>query len=953
MDTIPQSRHRVLPGSGVARGGNRRSLPTGSLRNPSPARGISGLDRLRRRPTDVFLVTSRASAARRVGRPGGLVVVSVFEKFTEKAIKVTLKSQNAAKYLGHQEVASYHIFLGLVEQSSSKDGFMGTGLMKQEARTAVEAIVGSSTIRRTKDLRDIPFSHDAKELLERAEMEANRMDAKYVCEDHLVIALMSGESEVNSQIFRRLGLNPDKITEIARKKIAGDQAFDRAEVFDDRSQQQKPEAKKHIAESNEAPKTILEELCRDLCADAVEGKIEPIIGRVKEIQRVIQILGRRRKNNPVLLGEAGVGKTAIAEGIACALVSGFGPDGTPIPEFLKGMRVMQLDVALLMAGAKERGELERRVTSLVDEVSNADDIILMIDEVHTLVGAGAVGRSGLGSGGLDIANMIKPALARGDLQCIGATTIDEFRKYIESDKALARRFQPVDVPEPTPAEALALLQGVQGSFEKHHKCIFTDEAIKAAVALSCRYIADRHLPDKAIDVLDEAGSRVRIASFHARKERPGFDVQFSEQVWEELNQVVEAKQLAVKEGLFEEASLLRSRENDLKGEISGPPEDCAVVPVVDVQHIEAVVAAWSGIPVEKLSTNDVDKLITLEERLRDEIIGQDQAVSSVSRAMCRSYSLIRDPKRPIASFLFCGPTGVGKTELTKVLGDHCFGTRDDIIRLDMSEYMERFSVSKLIGAPPGYVGYGEGGKLTEPVRRRPYSVILFDEIEKAHPDVFNMLLQILEDGRLSDSQGRVVSFKNTMIIMTSNIGSNVIAKGGGQIGFQLMDDAEAGNYARIKNLVKEELKVYFRPEMLNRIDEVVVFDQLSMPDIHKIADIILRETAELLIPRGISLRVTLELKQKICQDGYDKSYGARPLRREIMRVVNDTLSEAILGGEIKEGDVALLDVDSEGEVVMRKGDEIPNHLVVELKNGDYNDVVVYPISSGSSVQANV
>lgn len=481
--------------------------------------------------------------------------------------------------------------------------------------------------------------------------------------------------------------------------------------------------------------------------------------------------------------------------------------------------------------------------------------------------------------------------------------------------------------------------------------VFVETLSVKSLCPSC--IADRHLPDKAIDVLDEAGSRVRIASFNARKGRPGFDVQFSEQVWEELNQVVEAKQVAVKEGLFEEASLLQSRENDLKDEISGAPEDCAVVPIVDVEHIEAVVAAWSGIPVEKLSTNDVEKLVTLEQRLRDDVIGQDQAVSSVARAMCRSYSLIRDPKRPIASFLFCGPTGVGKTELTKVLGDHCFGTRDDIIRLDMSEYMERFSVSKLIGAPPGYVGYGEGGKLTEPVRRRPYSVVLFDEIEKAHPDVFNMLLQILEDGRLSDSQGRVVSFKNTMIIMTSNIGSNVIAKGGGQIGFQLEEDSEAGNYARIKTLVKEELKVYFRPEMLNRIDEVVVFDQLSMPDIHKIADIILRETAELLAPRGISLRVTLELKQKICRDGYDKSYGARPLRREIMRVVNDTLSEAILSGEVKEGDIALLDVNAEGQVIMRRGDEIQD--LVDLKAGDYNDVVVYPISSQakSSVQANV
>lgn len=876
-------------------------------------------------------------------RSSGLrVVAGLFDMFTEKAIKVLLKSQNAAKYLGHREVQPYHIFWGLVEQDSSKHGFMGTTLAINEVKTAVETTVGREA-RRTKDLRDIPFSHDAREILERAEQEAKQMDAKFVCEDHLVIALMRSPTSTMTEIFNRLGLNTSKLMDMAMEKIAGEQALDRSEP-QKAATKAKPATVGGGSKSKKNDNSVVEELCRDLCEEARSGKIDPIIGREKEIGRVMQILARRRKNNPILLGEAGVGKTAIAEGIARAIVSGYGPDGTPIPEFLEDMRVMQLDVALLMAGAKERGELEKRVTSMVEEVTAAPDIILMIDEIHTLVGAGSVGRQGLGSGGLDIANMIKPALARGDLQCIGATTIKEYRLYVESDKALARRFQPVDVPEPSPLEAVRVLEGLQRSYEKHHKCLYTPEAVQATVSLSCRYIADRFLPDKAIDILDEAGSSVRIASYNARKDKPGFDSQFADEVWEELNQVVEAKYSAAKEGLFEEAALLRAREKDLQTQVSGPAEDCAVVPVVDVGDVEAIVASWSGIPVEKLSVEDEKKFFELEDALRKEVIGQDLAVSAVSRAMCRSSSLMRDPKRPIASFLFCGPTGVGKTELAKVLADHCFGSRESIIRLDMSEYMERFSVSKLIGAPPGYVGFGEGGKLTEPVRRKPYSVILLDEVEKAHPDVFNMLLQILEDGRLTDSQGRTVSFKNALVIMTSNIGSNVIAKGGSQIGFQLEDDdVESQEYSRIKSLVNEELKTFFRPEMLNRIDEIVVFEPLGLSDIHKIADIILRETAKLMHEQGICVRVTLGLKEKICKDGYDRMYGARPLRREIMRVVNDGLCDAILQGELGPGDIAILDVGPDGEVVLERHSDIPQ--------GDYNDVVVYPIKS--SVEASV
>ncbi|KAG0600738.1 hypothetical protein M758_11G057600 [Ceratodon purpureus] len=600
--------------------------------------------------------------------------------------------------------------------------------------------------------------------------------------------------------------------------------------------------------STRKEKGALNDFCVDITAQAAEGKIDPVIGRDKEVQRVVQILARRTKNNPILLGEPGVGKTAIAEGLAMRICKG------EVPDFLIGKRVMSLDMGLLLAGAKERGELETRVTSLIEETRSAGNVILLIDEVHTLVGSGSVGRGGSAGAGLDIANLLKPALARGELQCIGATTLDEHRKHIEKDKALARRFQPVMVLEPSQEDAITILMGLRSRYEEHHRCHITSEAVEAAVHLSSRYIADRFLPDKAIDLLDEAGSRARINSFRKRKElQTSILTKSPSEYWREIRAVQASQETALvtatgsTDSLVEDSSrssptesrgaegdndLLSVPDNDiLDASIVSDDEEFAEGPVVvGPAEIAAVASMWSGIPVEQLTSDEQMKLMNLEKLLQTRVVGQDDAVNAISRAVRRARVGLKDPNRPIAAMLFCGPTGVGKTELTKALAQHYFGSEESMIRLDMSEYMERHTVSKLVGSPPGYVGYGEGGVLTEAVRRRPFTVILMDEIEKAHPDVFNMLLQIFEDGHLTDSQGRKVSFKNVLIVMTSNIGSQQIAKGGSnRIGFTVYnsDEEDGGKYSQLKDLVTDELKGYFRPELLNRLDEVVVFRSLE------------------------------------------------------------------------------------------------------------------------------
>ncbi|KAL3152029.1 hypothetical protein ABBQ32_001144 [Trebouxia sp. C0010 RCD-2024] len=727
--------------------------------------------------------------------------------------------------------------------------------------------------------------------------ESKRTGMSTITVEHLVIALLGNGSTCRG-ILARLGFSPDSVKASAHKKLLGDQEAEGAK-------------KKVTTVSSKSSSKSLQDFCRDLCEAAAKNSIDPVFGRGKEVERVIQVLARRSKNNPILLGEPGVGKTAIAEGLAHCIVKGFTPGGQPLPSFLEGKRILQLDVGLLIAGAKERGELERRVTGMLAELQGRRDIILMIDEIHMLVGGGSVR-----SGGLDIGNLMKPALARGQLHCIGATTLDEHRKYFEKDAALERRFQPVMVQEPSPAEALVILEGLKERYERHHQCLFDDNALPAAVSLSARYIPDRYLPDKAIDVMDEAASRVRIQTYEARRAAVVGRLHVLE--WENLVQVLDAKDEAVQGGYFEEAQICRERELQLKMRLAGPVGVTpAMLPMVSAADVEAVVSAWSGVPVEQMSTDEMKRLRQLQSSLKERVIGQEEAVTAVSTALKRARMGLKDPNRPIAALMFCGPTGVGKTELTKVLSEQYFGSTDAMLRLDMSEYMERHSVAKLIGAPPGYVGYGDGGKLTEAVRRKPFCVLLFDEMEKAHPDVYNILLQVLEDGQLTDSTGRTVSFKNCLVVMTSNVGSSAIAGGGKSLGFALSGNSpEDDQYKHLHTLVTDELKAYFRPELLNRLDEVVVFRQLDRSSIRHIADLVLADTAAQLAKKNIKLEVAPAVMARLVEEGYDQAYGARPLRRAVANIIESVLSDALLHQQIVSGDTACLDCNATGEVIV-------------------------------------
>ncbi|GAB2241746.1 hypothetical protein Droror1_Dr00018521 [Drosera rotundifolia] len=657
----------------------------------------------------------------------------------------------------------------------------------------------------------------------------------------------------------------------------------------------------------------LEEYGTNLTKLAEEGKLDPVVGRQEQIERVMQILGRRTKNNPCLIGEPGVGKTAIAEGLAQRIATG------DVPETIEGKKVITLDMGLLVAGTKYRGEFEERLKKLMEEVRQSDEIILFIDEVHTLIGAGAA------EGAIDAANILKPALARGELQCIGATTLDEYRKHIEKDPALERRFQPVRVPEPTVEETIQILKGLRERYEIHHKLRYTDQALVAAAELSHQYISDRFLPDKAIDLIDEAGSRVRLR--HAQLPAEARDLE------KELRQITKEKNEAVRSQDFEKAGELRDREIDLKTQISAVVEKNKEVskaetevgdggPIVTEADIQHIVSSWTGVPVAKVSADESERLLKLEETLHKRIVGQDEAVRAISKAIRRARAGLKNPNRPIASFIFSGPTGVGKSELAKVLASYYFGSEEAMIRLDMSEYMEKHTVSRLIGSPPGYVGYTDGGQLTEAVRRRPYTVVLFDEIEKAHGDVFNLMLQILEDGRLTDSKGRTVDFKNTLIIMTSNVGSNVIkGTAKNRFGFDLgfSDEEDSSHYEKIKTSMMEKLKAYFKPEFLNRLDDMIVFRELTSTEIKQIANIMLKEVFDRLKVKGIDLQVTEKFIDLVSKEGYQPDYGARPLRRAIVRLLEDSLAEKMLGGEIKEGDSVIVDTDEDGKVIVLNG----------------------------------
>mmetsp|Transcript_9627 Transcript_9627/g.24649 ORF Transcript_9627/g.24649 Transcript_9627/m.24649 type:complete len:952 (-) Transcript_9627:80-2935(-) len=869
-------------------------------------------------------VQAVASAAGARGRGARRQVTAmVFERFTERAIKAVMAAQNEARAMGRSEVTTDELLLGLIVEDGANrtannraGGFMNTGITIHKVRELVKSLRGSGNL--GKGQPDIPFSVTAKEIFDLALDKSKELGHNFVAPEHITMALITAENSTINVVIRKLGVEPNTIKDEALKQLQGQQASEGWK---------KPVAQGGRGQGQgqgQQQKSVLEEFCRDLCAEAQEGILDPVIGRDTEIMRVMQILARRRKNNPILLGEPGVGKTAIAEGLAQCIVNNVGMCGEELPDFLKDKKIMSLDVGLLMAGAKERGELENRVTKLIQEITDSGNVILLVDEVHTLVGAGSVGRGGGGGGGLDISNLMKPALARGELQCIGATTLDEHRKYIERDAALERRFQPVTVDEPSEEDAHLIIKGLQEKYERYHQCIYTDEAIEAAVTLASRYISDRFLPDKAIDLIDEAGSRARIAKYEtdrkdqeeAGSEPVSAEVAESEAedkkaLWEQYQQVTEAKEACIKGQTFEEAALLQQRESELKTLMMDD-----FLSVVNRNSIEDIVTQWTGVPLRQLQEKDMQRMLALREELGKRVIGQVEAVGAIAKAMQRASVGLNSPNRPIASMIFSGPTGVGKTELAKALASQLFGSEDAMVRLDMSEFMEKHTVAKLIGSPPGYVGYSEGGQLTEAVRRRPYTVVLMDEVEKAHPDVFNMLLQILEDGRLTDSQGRTVSFKNVLLILTSNVGSSVIEKGGKQLGFQVpSEDKEENDYLRVKSLVHEELKQFFRPEFLNRLDEVVVFRQLTKDEVKEIADIMLRDVFSRTEEKGIELTVTDAFKDRLVEEGFDPSYGARPLRRAIMRLVEDYISDAMLKEELKEGDAAQMDVDPQGDVI--------------------------------------
>ena len=807
-------------------------------------------------------------------------------------------TQNQARRLGHNFVGTEQLLLGMIGEGTgiAAKVLKSQGVNLKEARVEVEKIIGRGS---GFVAVEIPFTPRAKRVLELSLEEARHLGHHYIGTEHLLLGLLREGEGVAARVLENLGADATKIRTQVIKMVGEEKEAVGAGGVGSSS-------------SNKTP--TLEEYGTNLTELANTGKLDPVVGRAEQIERVTQILGRRTKNNPCLIGEPGVGKTAVAEGLAQLIASG------DVPETIEGKQVVTLDMGLLVAGTKYRGEFEERLKKLMDEIKQNKDIILVIDEVHTLIGAGAA------EGAIDAANILKPALARGELQCIGATTLDEYRKHIEKDPALERRFQPVTVPEPSVEETIQILKGLRERYESHHKLRYTDEALEAAATFSNQYISDRFLPDKAIDLIDEAGSRVRLQHAQLPEEARELD--------KELRELLKEKDQAVRGQDFEKAGQLRDREMELKAQMEAiakkSKEDSAAEqeavgeagPVVTETDIAGIVSSWTGIPVNKVSSDESERLLKMEDTLHDRVIGQDEAVVAISRAIRRARVGLKNPNRPIASFIFSGPTGVGKSELAKSLASYYFGSEEAMVRLDMSEFMERHTVSKLIGSPPGYVGYNEGGQLTEAVRRRPFTVVLFDEIEKAHPDVFNMMLQILEDGRLTDSKGRTVDFKNVLLILTSNVGSSVIEKGGASLGFQLStDNQEERSYQRIRSLVLEEMRNYFKPEFLNRLDEIIVFRQLTKAEVKEIADIMLKDVFKRTEEKGIHLDVTEKFKDRLVDEGYNPAYGARPLRRAIMRLMEDALAEKMLVGDIKEGDSIIMDVDADNNITVLNGSE--------------------------------
>ncbi|QJW47507.1 ATP-dependent Clp protease ATP-binding subunit [bacterium BFN5] len=827
----------------------------------------------------------------------------MYNRFTGRAIKVLELAQLEAKRLGHGYVGTEHLLLGLVSEG---EGLAAKALATMDinvtaVRAQTEALIGRGDSAGS----EAGYTPRAKQVMELAVDEAKLLGHNYIGTEHILLGLIREGEGVAGRVLASLGADLSGVRQVVIEMLGG---------FNNSGSAPQPKPSMR-PESNQANTPNLNEFGRDLNSLAKEGKIDPVVGRDNEIDRVIQILSRRTKNNPVLIGEPGVGKTAIAEGLAQRIVQG------GVPEVLRSKRVVSLSMASMVAGSKYRGEFEERLKKVMEEIRAAGNVILFIDEMHTLIGAGAA------EGAIDAANILKPALARGELQAIGATTLNEYKKYIEKDAALERRFQPIVVGEPSVEDAVVILKGIRDKYEAFHRAQITDEAIDAAVKLSHRYISDRFLPDKAIDLMDEAASRVRLQSFSAPT-----DVQETEKKLEKLRAEKEA---AITAQEYERAAQLRDEEGRLKAELENKQKEWrerqsgrSVVTAEDIAH---VVASWTGIPVKKMTEGEAERLLKLEDILHDRLIGQDDAVKAVSRAVRRARAGLKDPKRPIGSFIFLGPTGVGKTELARALAAALFGDETAMIRLDMSEYMEKHTVSRLVGAPPGYVGYEEGGQLTDAIRRKPYAVILLDEIEKAHYDVFNILLQVLEDGRLTDSQGRTVDFKNTVIIMTSNVGAKHLKQDTGTMGF-LTESRASDTEQNAKSRVLDEVKRTFRPEFLNRVDELIVFSSLTDKELIKIVDIMLEDVSKRLNDNDITLEVTEKAKGELLKEGRDYAYGARPLRRAIQKLVEDEIAEMMLRSEAIAGTTILVDADEEGKLSFSKKEtEYETSPVQEIK----------------------
>jgi ATP-dependent Clp protease ATP-binding subunit ClpC len=802
----------------------------------------------------------------------------MFERFTDRARRVVVLAQEEARMLNHNYIGTEHILLGLIHEGEgvAAKGLESLGISLEGVRAQVEEIIGQG---QQAPSGHIPFTPRAKKVLELSLREALQLGHNYIGTEHILLGLIREGEGVAAQVLVKLGADLNRVRQQVIQLLSGYQGKEAV-------------TQGGPAEGTPSTSLVLDQFGRNLTAAAREGKLDPVIGRELEVERVMQILSRRTKNNPVLIGEPGVGKTAVVEGLAQAIAK------NDVPETLKDKQLYSLDLGALVAGSRYRGDFEERLKKVLKEIKTRGDIIIFIDEIHTLVGAGAA------EGAIDAASILKPMLARGELQTIGATTLDEYRKHIEKDAALERRFQPIQVKEPSVAHTIEILKGLRDRYETHHRVSITDGALSAAANMADRYISDRFLPDKAIDLIDEAGSRLRIKRMTAPAELREFD--------EKIAEARKAKESAIDGQDFEGAAALRDKEKSLilekqEAEKNWKATDLDKVTEVDEELIAQVLSASTGIPVFKLTEEETARLLRMEDELHRRVIGQDQAIKALSQAIRRTRAGLKDPKRPGGSFIFAGPSGVGKTELSRTLASFLFGDETALIQLDMSEYSERHTASRLFGAPPGYVGYDEGGQLTEKVRRRPFSVVLFDEIEKAHPDIFNSLLQVLEDGRLTDSQGRTVDFKNTVIIMTTNLGTRDISKSLG-LGFANADD-DLTNYDRMKGKVQDELKNHFRPEFLNRIDDVIVFHQLTKEQIIQIVDLMVAGLDERLKAKDMGIELTQAAKDLLAARGYDPLLGARPLRRVIQREIEDALSERILFSELKAGEIIVVDVE--------------------------------------------